>query len=86
MGKNKGANAAGAVPAAAPPDRVPVGKQEASNRQNITGSVMGEKSQKPIDPRFAALQTDPRFERFPDKRRIIKFDPRFAGAFETAAV
>ena len=86
MGKKRGASAAGAMPAAAPPDHVPVGKQTASNKQDSTGSVMAERAQKPIDPRFAAMQTDPRFERFPDKRRIIKFDPRFAGALEAAAV
>jgi hypothetical protein len=33
----------------------------------------------PVDPRFAALQTDPRFERFPAPRKAVTIDERFAG-------
>lgn len=36
---------------------------------------------RPMDPRFSAAQTDPRFERFPDRRRTVKIDPRFAGKY-----
>lgn len=36
----------------------------------------------PVDPRFAALQTDPRFERFPAPRKAVSIDDRFAGMFK----
>lgn len=35
---------------------------------------------KPVDPRFAAVQTDPRFQRFPAPRKPVTIDERFAGA------
>lgn len=60
-------------------------------RQNETKpDNQPKKSLRPIDPRFAAAHTDPRFERFPDRRRTVKIDPRFAGIldnpdFQTAA-
>lgn len=34
---------------------------------------------KPVDPRFAAVQTDPRFQRFPAPRKPVTIDERFAG-------
>jgi hypothetical protein len=32
------------------------------------------------DPRFAAMLTDPRFQRFPKHRRTVAIDERFKGA------
>lgn len=40
----------------------------------------------PVDPRFAALQTDPRFERFPAPRKAVTIDDRFAGASRLRSV
>ena len=37
------------------------------------------KPKAPMDPRFAALQTDPRFERFPAPGKSVTIDERFAG-------
>ncbi len=31
------------------------------------------------DPRFAAVGTDPRFQRFPKKQKRVEIDERFAG-------
>ena len=36
------------------------------------------------DPRFAAVGTDPRFQRFPKKQKRVEIDERFAG--ESACV
>ena len=33
------------------------------------------------DPRFAAVGTDPRFQRFPKKQKRVEIDERFAGEF-----
>lgn len=41
------------------------------------------KPRAPVDPRFAALQTDSRFERFPAPRKAVTIDDRFAGAPST---
>ena len=35
----------------------------------------------PQDGRFAAMLTDPRFQRFPRKKQTVEIDERFAGAF-----
>ena len=35
------------------------------------------------DPRFAAVGTDPRFQRFPKKQKRVEIDERFAGESAT---
>ncbi len=72
--------AAAAAPAAAAPDRAHASKPKGKKMQNFAEIVTKKSADEPMDPRFAAAQTDPRFERFPDKRREITIDPRFAGA------
>jgi hypothetical protein len=32
-----------------------------------------------MDPRFAKMLTDPRFQRFPKKKNTVEIDERFAG-------
>ena len=37
------------------------------------------------DARFAAMHTDPRFQRFPQAKRTLEIDKRFAGEHHLAA-
>jgi hypothetical protein len=32
-----------------------------------------------VDPRFAKMLTDPRFQRFPKRKNKVEIDARFAG-------
>ena len=41
---------------------------------------MGKKDAKGIDSRFAAVHSDPRFQRFPRAKAKVEIDERFEGA------
>jgi hypothetical protein len=38
----------------------------------------------PQDSRFAAMLTDPRFQRFPRKKQTVEIDERFAGTLKVS--
>lgn len=38
-----------------------------------------QQQQKDVDPRFAKMFSDPRFQRFPKKKAKVEIDSRFAG-------
>ena len=80
MGQKKAAAAGAAAAAAAPTDHSSAARPRVKKKHDAAQDGMLRKADKAMDPRFAAAQTDPRFERFPDKRRTVKVDPRFAGA------
>ena len=44
------------------------------------GGTTAPKAAGAVDARFAAVHTDPRFQRFPRKQRHVEIDKRFAGS------
>lgn len=81
MGKNKPEKETGKGSSAELNTKIKSGTKTPQKSRDVQGKSDTKKKQatRPMDPRFAAAQTDPRFERFPDRRRTVKIDPRFAG-------
>lgn len=53
-------------------------EMEGNGKDAVGGRKAGNDALKP-DSRFAALHTDPRFQRFPKQKQTVEIDKRFEG-------